>query len=199
LRTAHGLFPEFDYPGHPEYYADIVYTAEARDNKGRIATRQFIAHYDFTPPILNCTNIVVTSPDGAGVPVEFGVTASSDGILQCTPASGSVFPVGTTTVTCIARDLCRNTNTCAFEVKVRGPNEDCVLNIALSQRTPPEVMLTWDCAATLQSAETLDGPWINVLGATTPHIAPAGGAHKFYRICLSGDCDGPPSGTRRFP
>lgn len=198
LRTAHGLFPEFDgfFLEHPEYYSNIVYTAIARDNKGRIATRQFIAHYDFTPPLIECPgNITVASPDGAGVAVEFGVTASSDGILQCMPASGSVFPVGITTVTCIARDLCRNTNTCTFEVKVRGPNEDCVLNIALSQLTPPEVTLTWDCPATLQSAETLDGPWISVLGATTPHIAPAGGTHRFYRLCLSGDCDGTASGT----
>ncbi|WP_205174565.1 HYR domain-containing protein [Bacillus pakistanensis] len=41
-----------------------------------------------------------------------GVTA------VCTPASGSFFPTGTTTVTCIATDAFGNTSTCTFNVRV---------------------------------------------------------------------------------
>jgi hypothetical protein len=194
LRTGHGLFPEFDgfLPDHPEYYADMVITAEARDNKGRIATRQIIAHYDFTAPLLNCSNITASSENGIDAVVDYTIPISSDGILVCTPPGGTTFPVGTTPVTCTARDLCRNTNTCSFNVIVSGPDKDCVLRIALRQLSPPEVTLSWDCAATLQSAETLDGPWTSLDGVTSPHTTPAGSAQSFFRLCLSGDCSSPP-------
>src|SRR6185369_7941418 len=45
---------------------------------------------------------------------------SCDGVVTvvCTPASGSVFEKGVTTVTCLAVDSSRNTNTCAFTVTV---------------------------------------------------------------------------------
>jgi hypothetical protein len=38
--------------------------------------------------------------------------------VACTPAPGSVFPVGTTSVTCVARDTAGNTNACSFAVIV---------------------------------------------------------------------------------
>jgi endonuclease/exonuclease/phosphatase family metal-dependent hydrolase len=39
----------------------------------------------------------------------------------CIPPSGSVFAVGTTTVTCMAVDDSNNTNSCSFQVKVNPP------------------------------------------------------------------------------
>ena len=39
--------------------------------------------------------------------------------VVCQPPSGSVFPVGVTTVTCRVIDGCRNTDTCTFTVTVR--------------------------------------------------------------------------------
>jgi hypothetical protein len=195
LRTAHGLFPEFG--GYPrEYYSNLVITAEARDTKGRIATRQIIAHYDLTPPLLNCSDITVNSENGVDAVVDFAIPTSSDGILVCVPPGGSTFPVGTTPVNCMARDLCRNTNTCAFTVTVRGPDENCALRIALTQVLPPEVTLAWDCAATLQGAETIEGPWASIDGATSPYPTPANGPHKFFRLCLSGDCSGESGAAR---
>jgi hypothetical protein len=198
LRMPIQIFPEFDgyLPDHPEYYETIVYTAVAKDNTGRIATRQIIAHYDFTPPILECTNVTVTSPNGVDAVVDYTIPTSSDGILACVPPSGSTFPIGTTPVICTARDLCRNTNTCAFNVTVRGDNEDCVLRIALTQISPPEVTLTWDCAATLQSAEAFDGLWTSLSDVTSPVTMPADAAHKFFRLCLSGDCGAPAAANR---
>ena len=190
LRTAHGLFPEFDGFDR-SLYRDIVYTAIAKDNKGRIATRTIIAHYDLTPPVLECTDMTVTAANGVDAVVDYNVPIPSDDILTCTPPSGSTFPIGTTPVTCTARDLCHNTNTCAFNVTVRDPNEDCVLRIALTQVSPPEVTLTWDCTATLQSAEAFDGLWTSLSGVTSPYTMPADGPYKFFRLCLSGDCGTP--------
>ncbi len=191
LRTAHGLFPEFDGLT-PDHYRNLVITAVAKDTKGRVATRQIFAHYDFTPPLLNCTNVTVNSENGADAVVTFAPLASADDILNCTPPSGSTFPIGVTPVTCVARDLCRNTNTCTFDVTVLDPNAACELRIALTQVSPPEVTLRWDCAATLQTSVNADGPWSNVVGATSPYVTPADGLHRFFRLCLSGDCDSPP-------
>ncbi len=191
LRTAHGLFPEFDGLT-PDYYRNLVITAVAKDTRGRVATRQIFAHYDFTPPVLNCTNLTASSENGVDAVVTFAPLVSADDILVCTPPSGSTFPIGVTPVTCVARDLCRNTNTCAFNVTVLDPNAACELRIALTQVSPPEVTLTWDCAATLQTSVNADGPWYPVVGATSPYVTPADGLHQFFRLCLSGDCDGPP-------
>jgi len=196
LHTGHGLFPEFDGFNDLSLYRDIVYTAEARDNTGRIATRQFIAHYDFIPPVLECSDIAATSENGIDAVVDFNIPTSSDGILVCTPPSGSTFPIGITPVTCTARDLCRNTNSCSFNVTVRDSNEDCVLRIALTQLSPPEVTLSWDCNATLQYADSLEGSWNSLPGVTSPYATPADGTQKFFRLCLSGDCDSPPAEAR---
>lgn len=198
LRTGHGLFPEFDgyLPAHPEYYETMVITAVARDNKGRVATRSIVVHYDQTAPTLNCPgDLSVASPDGAGVPVEFTVTATDDRPEplrgpDCVPPSGSVFPVGTTTVTCTASDLCRNTNTCTFSVTVTPLVTDCALRIALTQVSPPSITLTWDCPATLQCASDITGPWTSLVGEVSPYTTAADGPQKFFRLCLSGDCPG---------
>ena len=67
-----------------------------------------------------------TGPDGARVDY---VTRVRDDVdpnpqLSCEPASGSVFPIGTTTVTCTARDASGNSSQESFDVTVRGPAPD---------------------------------------------------------------------------
>jgi len=183
LTSAHGLFPQYDgFP--PSYYTDIVYTATARDNQGRVATRQILAHYDFAPPVLDCPDIIVTATNGSDAVVDFNVSTSSDlRELVCTPPSGSTFPLGTNLVSCTARDLCYNTNTCAFSVIVLPPPApDCPLRIALTQVSPPQVTLSWDCVGVLQSATDVTGPWSDVTGATSPHTIGSEGEPMFFRL-----------------
>jgi hypothetical protein len=58
----------------------------------------------FSPPLQNIT-VNATSVDGAVV--TYSPTATVDGIrtsVYCSPVSGSLFPVGNTTVTCAAGD-----------------------------------------------------------------------------------------------
>jgi hypothetical protein len=43
--------------------------------------------------------------------------------LGCTPPSGSVFPIGTTTVTCKATDATGNSGSGSFKVRVRGAGQ----------------------------------------------------------------------------
>ncbi len=78
---------------------------------------------DTTPPSVNCpANLTVEATSAAGVVVTFTATASDavDGALTptCSPASGSTFPLGTTTVTCTAIDAANNQGTCTFTVTV---------------------------------------------------------------------------------
>ncbi len=183
LTSAHGLWPQYDgFP--PSYYTEILYTATARDNQGRVATRQILAHYDFAPPVLNCPDIIVTATNGSDAVVDFNVSSSGDlRELVCTPPSGSTFALGTNLVSCTAQDLCYNTNTCAFNVVVLPPlTSDCPLNIALTQVSPPQVTLSWDCDGVLQSATDVNGPWSDVTGATSPHTIGSEGEPIFFRL-----------------
>jgi hypothetical protein len=79
---------------------------------------------DTTPPTVVCPpHMVLEFTDEHGAVANFVVGASdvcSSLILTISPASGSVFPIGTTTVTANATDFCGNTNACSFTVDVLG-------------------------------------------------------------------------------
>jgi serine protease AprX len=79
-----------------------------------------------SPPVVSVPadmTLPATSPSGA--PVTYQVTASDpDGTIAsplCSPASGSFFPVGATTVTCTATDNTGLTTTARFAVTVLAP------------------------------------------------------------------------------
>jgi lysophospholipase L1-like esterase len=75
-------------------------------------------------PILVCPMpVTVASPDGGGVAVvyEFPQVIAGEPPLRtsCSPASGTIFPFGTTPVTCTTRDsVGRTANPCSFTVTV---------------------------------------------------------------------------------
>ena len=71
-------------------------------------------------------DIAVDAPDARGVAVQFTPPTATDnetpGVqVTCEPASGSVFPVGVTTVTCAALDAQGNRGEATFRVTVTGP------------------------------------------------------------------------------
>ena len=78
---------------------------------------------DTTPPVLSLPDdITVEATDPSGAVVTYAASAMDDvdGSITptCTPASGSTFPVGTTTVQCSATDGAGNTASGAFKVTV---------------------------------------------------------------------------------
>ena len=81
---------------------------------------------DTQPPTITCpANIAVAAasscPPATSRTVNFTVTATDNcpGVtVVCSPASGSIFPIGTTSVTCTATDASGNTATCSFTVTV---------------------------------------------------------------------------------
>jgi hypothetical protein len=187
LRMPGQVFPEFD--GYPrDYYTNMLWTVTARDNHGGVFVRQEVFPYDFTPPMISCPgDITVTAADGVSAVVNYSFSAD-DGcacpvIARAIPPSGSSFSVGTHTVTCVASDLCHNTNTCTFHVTVLSP--ECPLHIELTQLSPPQVTLTWNCDAALQSAADLAGPWSRVAGAVSPYVTTAADPQAYYRLKFS--------------
>ena len=63
-----------------------------------------------------------TSPSGAFViyTTPIATDPTPPVTVSCTPVSGSTFPIGTTTVTCTAKDGAGNTGTGTFTVTVTG-------------------------------------------------------------------------------
>jgi len=86
---------------------------------------------DHTPPTLVLPATVVargTSQSGGIVTFSVSATDPDDtATTSCTPASGSFFPVGATSVGCTATDTAGNTATGSFLVIVSAPNADCNL------------------------------------------------------------------------
>jgi hypothetical protein len=79
---------------------------------------------DTTAPALTVPGSAsVTTSDPGGTAVTYGFATASDIVdssptVGCTPASGSVFPVGTTTVTCTASDDRGNSSSGTVQVTV---------------------------------------------------------------------------------
>ena len=86
---------------------------------------------DNTPPTLSLPATVTargTSQSGGVVTFTVSATDPDDtATVSCSPPSGSVFPVGVTTVACTATDTAGNTASGSFLVVVSAPNSDCNL------------------------------------------------------------------------
>jgi hypothetical protein len=78
---------------------------------------------DDTPPVITCPDslFVGIGPEESGAVVNYTCTAADNcpGVtVACTPPSGSFFPRGFATVTCIATDAANLADTCQFSVNV---------------------------------------------------------------------------------
>jgi len=101
-------------------------TAQATDKAGNTATASIKVTYtppDTTAPTLKLPSDITaeaTSASGAAVTYTATATDNIDGpiAIDCKPASGSTFPLGTTTVTCSATDKAGNEASGSFTVSV---------------------------------------------------------------------------------
>jgi len=97
----------------------------ATDRASNLAFGMFKVNVrDVTPPVLTSpAGITVDADSTSGAVVPYVATANDavDGAVtpNCTPASGSTFPVGDTTVTCTATDAAGNVASASFTVTVR--------------------------------------------------------------------------------
>ena len=100
---------------------------------------------DTQPPSITCPANVTQAndPNQCGAVVNYPAPTASDncpgvGTPTCNHASGSFFPVGTTTVTCTVTDAHSNSASCSFTVKVNDtqpPTVSCPANITVPATT----------------------------------------------------------------
>jgi hypothetical protein len=96
--------------------------------QGRLLGDIELGGADATPPVVTVPTGVVSNATGpAGAVVSF-VTSATDEVdgpvpVTCSPASGSTFPIGTTTVTCTATDSSSNSASASFTIHVKSPAE----------------------------------------------------------------------------
>lgn len=115
---------------------------DAHSNTGRGSFSVTVR--DTTPPAITVPADITAEATGpSGAAVTFTVTAvdivDGDRPVTCSPASGSTFALGTTTVQCTASDTRSNSSTASFHVTVRDTTPPTVTSITASPDTlwPP--------------------------------------------------------------
>jgi hypothetical protein len=96
-----------------------------------------------TSPIITCTPNIVqsTDPNLCMAVVTYSNATATDncsgvGTPLCSPASGSAFPKGVNTVTCVVSDASGNTASCTFTVTVndtQAPSITCPTNVTVNK------------------------------------------------------------------
>ena len=117
---------------------NVIVTADCGNTKTYTLN---ITGQDNTPPSLTCPGNI-SQPNDRGTcdaVVTYTNPTPTDNCpgatVSCSPASGSVFPVGTTTVTCTATDVGGNSTPCTFTVTVNDTTDpviSCPSNISQS-------------------------------------------------------------------
>ena len=115
-------------------FATTTVSCSATDKSGNSATGAFtVTVQDKTPPTISVpADMTVPATSNGGAVAKFTVSASDlvDGsvAVTCTPASGSTFPLGTTAVSCSAKDKAGNAASASFKVTVSGGVTVTLLN-----------------------------------------------------------------------
>ncbi|HZG80831.1 MAG TPA: HYR domain-containing protein [Brevibacillus sp.] len=113
-------------------------TCTATNASGGTAECSFTVNVlDTEPPQISCSNMTLPNDPGqcSARVSNYNVTVTDNcpGVtLVCDPPPGSIFPVGTTAVICIATDLAGNQSMCSFTVTVNDtepPAITCPANI----------------------------------------------------------------------
>jgi hypothetical protein len=119
-------------------------TTTARDAAGNIGAADFtVSVVDTTAPALTVpANQVLEATSAGGAVATFAATATDAvGVVSLThsPASGSPFPIGSTTVAVSAADAAGNTTSGSFSITVRDTTAPTVSSVAPSTGTlwPP--------------------------------------------------------------
>ena len=117
---------------------------------------------DVTPPVLTLpANITAEATSASGAVVTYTATAIDDFDgpvpVTCTPASGSTFPLGTTTVQCSAQDAAGNVAHGSFTVTVQDTTPPTIVSITASPNTiwPPNHQMV-DVTITVIATDLVD-------------------------------------------
>ncbi|MGE4179955.1 MAG: GEVED domain-containing protein [Limisphaerales bacterium] len=165
-------------------------TLSVADNRGNVGSCPIILNVvdpdpDPAGPIsLTCPDdFTVRCDDETGRVVRYEVEAlrgCTPIAVECSPPSGSRFPLGTTVVTCRIVEAGVAIRTCSFRVTVDCRKERKVkINpvvrpapTAQNPNPPAEIVLEWEeeSGTILEVADSLDGPWVAVPTNQGKHV-----------------------------
>jgi hypothetical protein len=128
-------------------------TCTATDGASNTASCTFtVTVQDTTAPTLTCpaNQTIASAPNGAATAATYMTPTATDNCpgatVACVPASGSSFPVGTTTVTCTASDASPN-----------SPDATCSFTITVTQFTPAPTISLVDPLACVGQGDVVNG------------------------------------------
>jgi len=134
-------------------------SCSATDTSGNTATAGFSVTVtapvvDTTPPVISGMPANITVTSSVPLAVSWPAPTANDAVsgpvpVTCVPASGSIFPLGVTAVTCTASDAALNTATAGFSVTVTAPVVD----------TAPPVITGMPANITVTSSVPLAVTW----------------------------------------
>ncbi len=141
-------------------------TCTASDEVGNTATRSFTVTVTRpAAPVLTLpSNILTVATSLAGATVNYPAVTATSGTVACAPASGTVFVIGTTTVSCTANDGVNPATTGSFTITVTNPGSPPIVvpaNIVATATSPAGAVVTYP------PATSTDG---------TPSCSPASGS-----------------------
>jgi lamin tail-like protein/putative Ig domain-containing protein/HYR domain-containing protein/transmembrane protein TMEM131 len=148
--------------GTPAALGAFDFDVRATSSYGCAGTAGFrLTVVDTTAPVLSLPADITMEATGAATPVSYTATASDlvDGAVApvCSPASGSVFAVGTTTVQCTATDAHHNTASGSFAVTITDhtpPTLTLPTSLTAVASTPAGATVTYSASA----SDVVDGP-----------------------------------------
>ncbi len=158
------------------------------DGQGETSTDFLLVQIgDTTDPVLSGVpgNITVEATIPAGAAVTYTPPTASDTVdpsptLDCTPASGSIFPLGATVVTCTATDASGNTADASFNVTVVN-TPPAVTSLTLSEASIKEHDIV-TLNGTFTDPTTIDSHTVTINwgdGSATTVVNPATGLRAF--------------------
>jgi hypothetical protein len=123
-----GPFTVTEAPAGPFGLGNHAVTLTANDGAATAQCVGTVTVVDATPPTITCPAPIVIEACVEGGPVAHFSATSADNCgaapVTCTHASGSTFPVGTTTVSCTATDALGNTASCSFPIIVNNEGSE---------------------------------------------------------------------------